>query len=272
MTNLVGPQAAHRSPTQFAQALNPDEIVATRRSQSRVNSKNTNCTGFPYPLDRPVVFVKYGERLHYRESEARTQQFVFEAVENMPLADREGIHVPEVYRVFTVRGSTYIIMEYVPGRTLREIMDEDSDFDKVSSQLYDKILRGIQLLLSIPAPEDAAPGPYGGGIIRHPLFKDYTAAIEYDSVEMLEKHINKVCTSLRFYRPSSSVRSATSRTDCSCCHRYVPYGLKLPPRSSWSESSTFALRIFTRETLCLQHLVTSILSTSNKYHSYPSAS
>lgn len=194
MANFTGAPEANLSPARFAQLLNSDELVAAEKRLPPINLRGTGYSGFPYPLDRPVVYVKYGDPTQYRESEARTQQFAFEALEKMSPARREGVRVPEVYRVFSSHGRTYIIMEFVPGKALREIMKEQTktSFYKMVNPLFDKIARGIELLLSIPAPNDAKPGPYGGGIIRHPLFKDFVATVEYDSVEMLEQHINKV--------------------------------------------------------------------------------
>ena len=58
--------------------------------------------------------------------------------------------------------------------------------------LYDHIAKAIRLFLFFEVPYDATPGPYGGGIIRHPLFKNYEASIEYSSVAQLHHHINKV--------------------------------------------------------------------------------
>lgn len=83
-------------------------------------------------------------------------------------------------------------MEYIRGKTLAKLMEDRETFKETYQYYYDSIERALKLLLSFPVPKDAAPGPYGGGIIQHPLFKDYRAAIQYDSVDMLEQHLNNV--------------------------------------------------------------------------------
>lgn len=197
MASSTNAPQADIPPAQFAQLLNSDELDAAEKCLPPIKSRGTRYTGFPYPLDRPMVYVKYGDSTQFRESEARTQQFAFEALEKMSPADRKSIRVPEVYRVFSAHGRTYIIMEFVPGKALREIAKEPvmistrASYSETMPPLYDKITREIELLLSIPAPNGAKPGPYGGGLIRHPLIKNSIAVIEYDSAEMLEHHIKK---------------------------------------------------------------------------------
>ncbi|ESZ90804.1 hypothetical protein SBOR_8809 [Sclerotinia borealis F-4128] len=55
----------------------------------------------------------------------------------------------------------------------------------------------VGLLLSLPVPKDAAPGPVGGGHSNHPIFEIYSteenrAPVTYASVEELTKHINEL--------------------------------------------------------------------------------
>jgi hypothetical protein len=49
-----------------------------------------------------------------------------------------------------------------------------------------------QALLINPRSFGCGTGPYGGGLIEHPFFKDFEAPIQFNSVDMLEKYINKV--------------------------------------------------------------------------------
>ncbi|KAK1768721.1 hypothetical protein QBC33DRAFT_357500 [Phialemonium atrogriseum] len=93
-------------------------------------------------------------------------------------------------------------MEYVSGKTFRELMADWRSFREVSEYCYTMVEKAIRLFLSFYVSEGAAPGPYGGGIIRHPLFNDYKAPIQYDSVDMLEKHLNKVATIIRKATPT----------------------------------------------------------------------
>ncbi len=84
----------------------------------------------------------------------------------------------------------YIVMEYIQGQTIYELL-KDFPEDLLEDKL-NKIFPAIISLLSIRTPQDIAPGPVGGGIIKHPIFKDNTASIEYKSVNELQQHIYKV--------------------------------------------------------------------------------
>lgn len=87
-------------------------------------------------------------------------------------------------------------MEYVEGTTLRELMVNWGSFQRNSEYYYSRVESALRLLLSFPVPQDATSGPCGGGLIRHPLFKDYLAPIQYGSVDELEGHLNTVSSSL----------------------------------------------------------------------------
>ncbi|KAK1765105.1 hypothetical protein QBC33DRAFT_545749 [Phialemonium atrogriseum] len=64
------------------------------------------------------------------------------------------------------------------------------------SKYYDLIAEGIQLLRRMPPPlpGDPTPGPCTSSrrIIKHMLFKDHEAPIEYNTVEELQDHLNRV--------------------------------------------------------------------------------
>ncbi|OAA53624.1 Protein kinase-like domain protein [Niveomyces insectorum RCEF 264] len=143
-------------------------------------------------------------RSHGLLPEARTQQFAHDGLAKMPPDERQGIHVPRILRLVQYdSGSGYIVMEYVPGKTLEHIHREHQDMTPEDSQpYYDAISRALRLFLAIPVPADAQPGPVGGGIIHHALFKGFVAPIKYDSVDMLEKHMNKLATLLNDAAPT----------------------------------------------------------------------
>ena len=84
----------------------------------------------------------------------------------------------------------YIVMEYIQGQTIYELL---RDFPEgLLEDKFDRIFKAIDALLSIQIPPDVAPGPVGGGTIKHPIFKDGTASTEYRSVDELQQHIHKV--------------------------------------------------------------------------------
>lgn len=154
-------------------------------------------------------------------------------------------------------------MEYVEGTTLRELMANWGSFQRNSEYYYSRVELALRLLLSFPVPQDATPGPRGGGLIRHPLFKDYLAPIQYGSVDELEGHLNTVSSSLpvgssgylfrkqvaNFRNPSSSstVKLPTVKLEGSCilcsqnCMKETSYS---PPRER------FVSLTLNKRTLC----------------------
>lgn len=168
-----------------------DEIEYTGRHTPIFKSNGFSVTGFPYPADAPLAYIKFGDPIEWKLAEVRNQMFAYDALQQLPPEERQGIHVPEVYRTMRIGNLLFIIMEYVPGSTLAQITGSE-DWEVLQEEVINKIARGMRLLLSLPVPYDAKPGPVGGGIIRHPIFKDSEAATEYNSIDMLERHLNKV--------------------------------------------------------------------------------
>ncbi|KAH6675107.1 hypothetical protein B0J14DRAFT_29184 [Halenospora varia] len=124
-------------------------------------------------------------------AEMLNQDFAFKALERMPQQKRAGIRVPKVYRVIEKAQIVYIVMEYVNGKTLKESLEEGISHDKLQDY-YNQIAKAIELFISIKVPDGVTPGPVGGGIIKHPLFKDTIASIEYTSFDDLQQHVNNV--------------------------------------------------------------------------------
>ena len=182
-------EATREAQRVFALALSEEEVVAAVEKQPEATAAGFAITGLVFPPETPLVYIKYGAPV-LKAAEARTQQWAFDALQQVSPADRQGIHIPEVYRVITTDGFGYIIMEFVRGKSVRDFMTEEHwpSFYSKREDYYGKIEKGLKLLLSLPAPQDVHPGPCGGGLIMHPLFKDYCASTEYDSVDTLEKH------------------------------------------------------------------------------------
>ena len=130
------------------------------------------------------------------------------------------VQIPRLFRVVRTAEFKALVMEFVPGQTLDSLMRQKYNADKESFCWYPApnfcergYLRGydlslferhlhdyanaIGLLLSLPVPDDATPGPVGGGYSNHPIFENWRteenrAPVMYASVEELTKHINKV--------------------------------------------------------------------------------
>lgn len=192
------------SPRAFAHNLSEGYVVDIAKRQPLSDSRGWQVSGCAYPADSPLIYIKYGHNGEtLRDSEARTQQWAFDALKmKVPPEERRHIHIPEIYRVFEFDEWTYILMEYIPGKTLLQIMENWQAYSELADKYADQIAAGLRLLLSLPVPEDAAPGPVGGGLVRHALYQDHRAPIEYDSVDMMEKHLNKVATMITDKAPT----------------------------------------------------------------------
>lgn len=133
----------------------------------------------------------------------KNHDHVFRALKAMPPDQKRGILIPEIYRTFESGDRLFIVMEYIPGRTLAQLQEQQG-WESRKGTVIDGIARAIRLLRSIQAPRGQKPGPVGGGRIRHPLFKDDTSFCEYSSVDELERHLNKVCDHIHKGPPSTS--------------------------------------------------------------------
>ncbi|KAL5331280.1 hypothetical protein ACEPPN_000810 [Leptodophora sp. 'Broadleaf-Isolate-01'] len=158
-----------------------EKILAFCRTHYRLGARTV-----VYPSQNaPIAFIKIASSQSGVESEISNQRFAFDALEALPKQERAGIRVPKIYRVLEKASTRYIIMEYVQGQTLDELLDQDILHDLH----FNQISKAIKLFLSFEVPVNATPGPIGGGIIRHPLFKDAIASIEYASVNALQGHV-----------------------------------------------------------------------------------
>lgn len=169
-----------------------EEIENAWKQILKIKPNGSCVTGCPYPASQPSAYVRFGHPIEWRQAEARNQIFVQDALQRLQPGAEPACHAPEVYRTMKIGDLFFIIMEFVPGKTLAQIMEDSESWKLRREEVTDKIYHAIKLLMSLPVPRDAKPGPVGGGHIRHPLFKDCEASIEYNSVDILERHLNKV--------------------------------------------------------------------------------
>lgn len=185
------------SPQQVADDLAVDSLIEMIHNHPRADSRGRSITGFGYPHANPVVYIKYGDHLERGvDAEARTQKWAHDTLKTLPQSQRSGIHIPQIYRVVSLESWTIIVMEIVVGTTLEALLEDVETPEDYLDRCFERIELALKLFLAFPVPETASPGPCGGGLIRHPLFRYYQASIEYPTVEMLETHLNKVCLTL----------------------------------------------------------------------------
>jgi len=166
-----------------------DTIVEFCRQYGR-SSNGYLYDGLAYKLNGGgTVWVKHG--YHVQLAEARTQDHAFKAFQKMAeMGLGTDARIPEVYRFFERDRQTYIIMEYIDGETVKQRLQNSTDDP---SLIYSKVSDALNQLLSITAPQNLpCLGPIGGGPIHHLFFMDYVSAIEYDTVEKLEQHVNAI--------------------------------------------------------------------------------
>lgn len=180
---------------QLALSWSEEDIISVFKQTPEFKPNGCAVTGFVFPPKNPVAYVKFGLPSD-RKAEVRNHEYVFKALRDMPPNQTQGILIPEIYRTFESSERFFIIMEYIPGKTLLQLVEQQG----LTSQRITRsnsIARAIRLLMSIQAPPEQKPGPVGGGCIRHPLFKDDTSYCEYSSVDELEMHLNKVFIALK---------------------------------------------------------------------------
>jgi len=130
----------------------------------------------------PSAWVKYGPTVVM--SEALTQDWVWQALDASPNA---AVKIPKVYHAFKRGQFGYIVMEYIDGSEC-----ENSDVLQVAA--------AVECLIRIKGPTTAS-GPIGGGPITHRFFQEWESPVTYDTVELLEKHVNGVRMDYPFHTP-----------------------------------------------------------------------
>jgi serine/threonine protein kinase len=145
-----------------------------------------------YPSrEAPTAFIKCGHEEFGIKEEMRNQVFAFKALEKLPPQQRKCIQVPKIYRVIEKDKMIYIVMEYVRGRTLAELRAKGDSVNELQEE-YEQIAKAIMIFLAFDIPDQTPLGPAGGGIIKHPLFKDTVASLKYESVDQLQEHLTRV--------------------------------------------------------------------------------
>ncbi|EIW83432.1 hypothetical protein CONPUDRAFT_102206 [Coniophora puteana RWD-64-598 SS2] len=163
----------------------PEAIVKQCRSTARAaQSANPNPDPNAVPLNgvplfdesrggAPYAWVKYGPSITMNE--ALTQDHVWQVLNCNP---DDAVQVACVYLAFQYGRSGFIVMEYIDGTTC-----DNSDAPQAAA--------AVQSLISICGP-NAMPGPIGGGQIEHRFFSEWRSSFTYDSVALLQSHINGI--------------------------------------------------------------------------------
>lgn len=175
---------------QLALSWRDEDIIFVFRQTPALKPNGSAVTGFGFPRQQPLAHIKFGLP-HILQPQLRNHEYVFKALRDMSPDQTRGIRIPKVYRTLESDDYFFIVMEYIPGRTLQQLVDQEG-WGPQKATLTNSIATAMRLLMSIPVPAGQKPGPVGGGHIRHSLFKDHTSFRDYPSVDELEQHVNIV--------------------------------------------------------------------------------
>ncbi|KAK7735410.1 hypothetical protein SLS63_003880 [Diaporthe eres] len=179
------------SKRQLALSWREEDIISVYKQTPALKPDGFAVTGFGFPSQQqPDAHVKFGLPAILKP-ELQNHEYVFRALRDMPPDKTRGIRIPEIYRTFESNGKLFIVMEYIPGKTLHQLTGQKG-WESQQAALTNSIARAMKLFMSIPVPAEQKPGPVGGGYIRHSLFKDDTSACVYSSIDELENHLNRV--------------------------------------------------------------------------------
>lgn len=155
--------------------------------------------GLAYPADTPVFWIKNGHSVIWGEMHA--QHHAHQELQRL----KSPIRVPAIYYACQLRVpsdygdpkvnfgfNSYIVMDYIPGKTARDRLDAFKDDHRSQDRVYTQIALAVSELLRIPVPPGTPPMSIHGELIRHPVFDMDEAPRKYDNVQQLEDQINAV--------------------------------------------------------------------------------
>ncbi|KFZ14334.1 hypothetical protein V501_03289 [Pseudogymnoascus sp. VKM F-4519 (FW-2642)] len=165
-------------------------------------------SGFPYLPEAPTFWIKYGFAVYWNE--VCGQIVAYNGLRQLG----SSVRAPGIYYAFKEEMNTYIVMEYIPGKTAGQCSEESQD-----EAGREKVCRSIAFAISelhrITIPEESRlrPAAISGGMIRHAIFDDLEASRHYENVQQLEDHINAF---LKLTRRESRVHDLVRETMVFC--------------------------------------------------------
>ncbi|KAI0437484.1 kinase-like domain-containing protein [Xylaria telfairii] len=136
------------------------------------------------PSDSPIFWVKYGYAVYWNEVVAQSRAY------HELRALGSSVRAPAVFYAFQDKSATYIVMEYIPGRTARKCIEE-AKTEAEKEHVMDQVGLSLSELHRIPIASGSRPAAIDGGLIQHELFDEQEAPRHYENVEQLEIHFNE---------------------------------------------------------------------------------
>ncbi|KFY42565.1 hypothetical protein V494_02351 [Pseudogymnoascus sp. VKM F-4513 (FW-928)] len=153
---------------------------------SSICTKDEPRKGFPYPPEAPTFWIKYGDAVYWNEVCA--QSVAYDGLRQI----ESSVRAPGVYYAFQEGRVTYIVMEYIPGKTALQLLKEAHD-EAEKEVILQSIASAVSELHRIPIPESRLrPAAISGGRFRHSIFgNDYDSApLHYESAQHFEDNAN----------------------------------------------------------------------------------
>ncbi|KAF2816375.1 uncharacterized protein BDZ99DRAFT_566213 [Mytilinidion resinicola] len=135
-----------------------------------------------YPPHAPQLWIKYG--CSVVQNEVPAQMMAYYGLQQL----QSYVRIPKVYYTCRYMNVSYIVIEYIPGKTMGQLLKERPT---QKQDICNLVAFGLQELLRIPVPPAARPAAINGGRIWHCLFDDHQAPMEYRNVSELETHLNE---------------------------------------------------------------------------------
>lgn len=104
-----------------------------------------------------------------------------------------NVRIPVIYYAYTHESMTFIVMEYIPGKTAMQLLCDDDEARK--EDIYSKVAMALGELHRIPIKSGSRLAAFDGGKICHSMFdgdEGNEAPIQYRDTNQLETHLNLV--------------------------------------------------------------------------------
>ncbi len=161
----------------------PDELI------HNICSEWSPRANFAYPPDAPTFWIKYGFAVGWNEVCA--QVMAYEGLQQL----ESEVRAPAVFYAETIRTNppaTYIVMEYIPGKTAGQCLAEAQD-DQAEELLARSVSLAISELYRIPVDPGTRPAAISGDKIKYDPVWEFGAPLHYENVQQMEDHFNEVC-------------------------------------------------------------------------------
>ncbi|VUC28126.1 unnamed protein product [Clonostachys rosea] len=252
------PPSAEPISTPLEVAKDYDGLVAALRAhRTRIHERRAKTYNFhdednllrrcfPYPPEKPKVWVKYDNSFRNIRREADIQTLVHEHLKNV-----HAVRIPKVLAVHYVlakiddssspaalgRPAAMNVMEYVPGTKIGDALKRAIAIDKASvvdgvaqtrleDEFNSRIGDAIVAMALVSPAVDQKPAPPCGGRTMHEVWGDSDtsesqAPREFMSVQDLENEVNKVVQKVL---PSETARADFSAEPLRLCYGGIRYG------------------------------------------------